>query len=473
MELTYRKTARQYYGDLHLSNLLHAVFKKYQGQNGVRGNARIRVSSSAEAQRLQNYFGNRINRLIHPGAELEVPLKFFAEELQQGYRLTIPDLYEVLYNEALLTKNEQKQLKEFAWIQLFEKAKQELEQNVGFDLNYELFCAETFNWFARLKNGAASGYRVLASALNKGDDAAGALLKCAKALWHLFVGKEAMFEALKVNTCKVPIPMFASFVTRNPHAFDRKETAGRLLWYALYDIENQLIKAGEKTINEKLVVPEYMHRRQIYRNFGLWDDDISSFSHVFAPQFISGTSPRTLNLNEILAMKPFPVYSHLYVFENPSVFSHIVDEIVHFLEKNGLSLEQIAEKFPALVCTSGQSRHASTAFIAECLKANPECRGYYSGDLDLPGIHMLLNIQNTFSVNFAAHRMDDITYRQYADAVHLPLSFQDKKVIKKITGDLPKVMVELGVKVYQEEFAKDLKEDVIDVISRELGEENN
>ena len=476
MELIHRKTASQYYGDPHLSNLLHAVFKKYQGQNGVRGNARIQVSSNDEAQRLQQYFGNRMNRLIPVGVELEVPLKVFAEELYQGYNLTIPDLYEVLYNELLLTRSEQKQVKEFAWVELFEKTKQELEQKEGFDLHDKIFCAETFNWFERLKDGDASGYRVLFSALNKGEDAADALLKCAKALWYLFVGKETMFEKLEINTDKVPIPIFATFVTTNSdsHAFDRKETAGRLLWYALYDIENQLIKAGKKIVNEKLVVPEYMHRRQIYRNFGLWDDDISSFSHIFAPQFISGTSPRTLNLNEILAMKKFPAYSSLYVFENPSVFSYIVDEIVHFLDKKGLSMEKIEEKFPALVCTSGQSRHASTAFITECLKANPECCGYYSGDFDLPGIQMTSKIRDDmFSVNFEAHRMDERTYRQYANPEHLPLSFQGKRVLEKDTGELPKVMVELGVKVYQEDFAKDLKKDVIDVISQEIGSQEN
>lgn len=471
MELTYRKTARQYYGDPQLSNLLDAVFKKYQGQNGVRGNARIRVGSSVEAERLQLYFGNRINRLIPVGAELEVPLKVFAEELYQGYNLTIPDLYEVLYNELLLTRSEQKQVKEFAWVELFEKTKKELEQKEGFDLHDKIFCSETFNWFERLKDGDASGYRVLFSALNKGDNAVDALVKCTKALWYLSVGKEAMFKELEINTGKIRIPIFATYLTYRAHDLDWTKIAGRLLWHALDDINNQLIKVGKKAVNENLMLPDYMHKRQIYRNFGLWDDDISSFSHVFAPQFISGISPRTLNLNEVLAMKTFPAYSSLYVFENPSVFIYIVDEIVRLLDRSGSSLEEInADKFPALICTSGQSRHASTAFIMGCLKANPACCGYYSGDLDLPGIQMMSKIQDdTFSVNFKAHRMDDRTYRQYANPDHPLLSFQDKRVLEKITGELPKVMVELGVKVYQEEFAKDLKRDVIEAISREIG----
>ncbi|WP_407314248.1 TIGR02679 domain-containing protein [Desulfosporosinus sp. SB140] len=468
MELAYRKTARQYYGDPLLSNLLNAVFKKYQGQSGVRGNAEIKASSPAEAQRLQNYFGNRVQRLIHPGAELHVPLKIFAEELQQGYKLTIPDLYEVLNNEPLLTKVEQKQLKEAAWTHLFEQVSLDFEREHGFTLDNTVFCQETFNWFERLKKGSASGYRVLKSALRNGEDACSDLYKCIKALWHLFVGREIMFKELSVCVNRVRIPMFADHVTNDPHAFDWKMTAGRLLWYALNDIDNQMIKTGRKTASDMLVVPEYMQKRQIYRNFGLMDDDISSFSHVFAPHFTSGISPRTLNLSEILSYGKFPVYSVLYAFENPSVLSYLVDEIVQFLDLNGLSFEQIPEKFPALLCTSGQSRSAALAFITRCLNSNPDCMVYYSGDLDLPGLQMMWGIQARFSVNFQAGRMNVSTYRKLSDSAHLPFSVQDIKILKKSLDDLPKVMVGLGVKVYQEEFAKDLKKDVMEVICREI-----
>ena len=82
---------------------------------------------------------------------------------------------------------------------------------------------------------------------------------------------------------------------------------------------------------------------------------------------------------------------------------------------------------------------------------------------------MMWGIQERFSVNFEAGRMDVATYRKYSDSAHLTLSVQDMKILKKSLDDLPKVMVELGVKVYQEEFARDLKEDVMEVISREVG----
>ncbi|MHB8075648.1 TIGR02679 domain-containing protein [Desulfosporosinus fructosivorans] len=470
MELAYRKTAREYYTDPPLGNLLTAVFKKYQGQNGVRGNAKIRVTSGAESERLQNYFGNRLSRLIQPGTVVEVPLKVFAEELQLGDNLSIPDLYEVLYNQPLLTKLEQRQLKEEAWNRLFEQVSRQLKQDAGFDLNDTNFRNESFNWLERLQAGQVPGYRVLKNALNKGEKADEALFHCMKGLWHLLVGMEAMLKELNISVNKVRIPVFATFVTKDkdPHGFDWKESAGRLLWYALYDIDQQRVRAAQESTSENMIVPEYMQKRQIYRNFGLMDDDLSSFSHVFAPYFVSGTSPRTLNLGEIQTYGKFPAYSALYAFENPAVFSHIVDELVFFLDRSGLSLEQIPGKFPALVCASGQPRSAALAFITECLKANPSCPVRYSGDMDLPGVQMMWGMQKQFTVNFEALRMDVKDYRNHSDLPHLLLSFQDKKVLEKERDNLAKVMVELGIKVYQEELVQDLTEDVLEVIRQEV-----
>lgn len=472
MELAYRKTAREYYTDSLFGNLLTAVFKKYQGQNGVKGNAQIRVTSGAEAERLQNYFGNRLSRLIHPGTVVEVPLKVFAEELQLGYNLSIPDLYELLYNQTLLTKLEQRQLMEEAWNRLFEQVRLQLKEDVGFDLNDENFRNVSFNWFERLQTGQVPGYRVLKNVLNKGEKAGEVLFLCMKGLWYLLVGMEAMLKELNISVNKVRIPVFAAFVTKDkdpdPHGFDWKESAGRLLWYALYNIDQQRVRAGQESTSENMIVPEYMQKRQVYRNFGLMDDNLSSFSHVFAPYFVSGTSPRTLNLGEIQTYGKFPAYLALYAFENPAVFSHIVDELVYFLDRSGLTLEQIPEKFPALVCTSGQPRSAALAFITECLKANPACPVRYSGDLDLPGVQMMWGMQKQFTVNFEALRMDVRNYRNHSDLPHLLLSLQDKKVLEKEQDNLAKVMVELGIKVYQEELVQDLTEDVLEVIRQEV-----
>ncbi|NGM83105.1 hypothetical protein G5B47_11840 [Paenibacillus sp. 7124] len=65
------------------------------------------------------------------------------------------------------------------------------------------------------------------------------------------------------------------------------------------------------------------------------DDSLSSISHVFASGFIDVASPRTLNLQEIQTRDYWPEYSEIYLFENPSVFSYLVLEILWMQQRTG------------------------------------------------------------------------------------------------------------------------------------------
>ncbi|MGW8957375.1 TIGR02679 domain-containing protein [Paenibacillus sp. NPDC055715] len=465
MELLNRKTAKQYYSDPLLENLLKAVFTKYKGQNGVKGNARIIVRSKAEAEKLQNYFGNRVTQLIFPGSEVEVHLAIFSEELERGYGLTIPELYEVLYNSQLLTNREQKELKLSAWIQLFEKVERDFINEFSITTTeLEKFSQKTFNWFGRLKNGEGEGYRVLKNISNKGEDAYSDLFVCMSALWHLLMRKNEMLEKQGISTGKIRLPTFAAYVTEDPHAFDKKRAGGRLLWHALHDIDNHKSVFDKIQKNEKTVVPEYLFERQIYRNFDVLDDDLSSISHIFVPNLVRGTSPRTINLREVEEIQQLPKYSALYIIENPSIISYLADETIHFLNKNDLSLEQLPINFPVLLCTIGQARTASKLFIEKCLASNPNCAIYYSGDIDVPGIQMLYGMKEQFTAQFNAWRMDSFIYRKYVAPKSKTLSEEDLKLLRKDEGVLEREMVQIGAKVYQESFGKELGKDWIEVI---------
>ncbi|UHA72767.1 TIGR02679 domain-containing protein [Paenibacillus sp. 481] len=465
MELLNRKTAQGYYSDHLLENLLFAVFNKYKGQNGVRGNARFIVQTQAEAERLQDYFGNRVKQLIVPGAEVEVHLTIFAEELEQGYGLSIPELYEVLYSKQLLTKREQKNLKLTGWSDLFVQVEQGFINKFKLSTtDLEEFTHKTFNWFYRLKNAESKGYGVLRNVFDKGASAYSDLLICLSALWHLLMRKEEMLKEKGISTGKIRLPYFAEHVTKDSHAFDKKNAVGRLVWHALYDIHIQRLKLNGVGKNDITVVPNYLFERQIYRNFDVRDDDLSSISHVFVPHLINGTSPRTLNLREIEEIEQLPKYSSIYIIENPSTISHLVDETINYLNTNRLSLQQLPLDFPVLLCTIGQSRTASKVFIEKCLASNPDCIIYYSGDLDFPGIQMLYGMRNQFSAQFYAWRMDPFIYRKYVTPKSKPLSDEELKFLEKSEGRLEKEMVQIGAKVYQESFGKELTEDWIKVI---------
>lgn len=466
METRARKSAKQYYSDPLLHNLLEAAFKKYRGQNGVRGNIYIEVVSMEEAIKLQEFFGERLKRLIRPSTTIEVPMKVFAEEIAKGYKLDICELYELLNDTTLLTNLEKRQVKNQTWQTLFDQVDTLFMNHIGISVKNEALDSVTFNWFERLQEGRALGYKVVQHTVRKNLDSAEMIFYCLKALWYLFVENKIMLDTLGVSVVALPLPMLAEYITNDPHAFDMKFPAGRLLSHALDDIHNQQIKSKQIKENDELLVHDGMRRRYIYRASGIILDDISSYVHAFVPNEYYGSTAKTLNLSELHASQSWFESGDLYVFENPSVFSFLVLETLHFLEVEGITSKQIPENFPILVCTSGQARDAAKLFIAKCVEFNPSCTIYYSGDFDLPGVQMKMNIESLGNVEFM--RMDASTYRKYIQPESLPLSKQDINILERMEGDLPKAMSELEKKVYQERITKDLREDWIQVVRRVL-----
>lgn len=468
METRIRKSAKQYYSDPLLHSLLETAFKKYRGQNRVRGNINVEVVSRDEATRLQEFFGNRLERLIRPGSTIEVPLKVFAEEIAQGYKLDIPELYEVLYGKPLVTNAEQRQLEEQAWHTLFEQANSIFMSRMGFSATNQTLVDKTFYWLQRLQDGKASGYRIVQHAMRTNTDSVVMIFYCLKALWFLLVENDKMLAELGSHVPWVHLPIFAQLITEgDPHAFDMKFPAGRLLWHALEDIHTQQIKRGIRTGNDHLLVPDFMKRRYIYRASGIMADDISSYVHAFIPNEHYGTAARTLNLSELHASQNWFKPADLFVFENPSVFSFLVDETVHFLETSGVALEQIPDHFPILVCTSGQARAAAKYFIVKCIEINSDCTIHYSGDIDLPGVQMQMNLETLGPVKVL--RMDAATYKEHVHSRSRPLSEQDVKILKGMQEELPSAMSEEKKKVYQEAITKELREDWIQLIKKVLG----
>lgn len=466
MEIGFRKTAKQYYSDPLFERLLTAVFKKYQGQGGVRGNAKIVVSSFAEANRLQEFFGNKVERIIRPNTILEVPLWLFTEDIMRGHQLTIPDLYELLYDTPLLTKKEEKLLKDHQWTGLFERIATRFTQETQLDLLNGQFSVVTYDWFYRLREGKALGYQIVKTVIRNVGDAENDLFYCAMALWRLLIDKDKLKQELNTDKDHILIPIFADKITRNTHFFDVKFPSGRLFLAALSDIYNIKVETGEVAINENLINMDFMKDRQIYRHFGLMDDSLSSISHVFASGFVDGTSPRTLNLYEIETWNYWPEYSKIYLFENPAVFSYLVLETIQFFKKNGFSYNYFSNVFPPLICTSGQARSATKYFIRKCLEVNPDCTVYYSGDFDLHGLQMLHKMEDLVQKKVVQHFMDAATYKRFLDPDSLSMSSQDRKLLRKMRGDeLAQAMAEAGVKVYQESTVADLKEEWISSIT--------
>ncbi|MFB0829427.1 TIGR02679 domain-containing protein [Brevibacillus laterosporus] len=438
---------------------LFDLYRKKFESYGAFGTVQMRPTGEEE-KALRGFLGVRYKGPRFPAAAFE------KAAIEAGYSASLLELLELYYGCQLSTKREQKDLRLSAWTNLFVRVERDFitQFNIS-NTDLENFIQKTFNWFQRLKEGEAKGYRVLRTVFDRETNAYSELLTCLSALWHLLMRKDEMLKERGISTGKIRLPMFAAYVTEDSHAFDKTNALGRLLWSALNDINSQSLKLRGNVDNDTTVMPEYLFERQIYRNFDVLDDDLSSISHVFVPHLIKGTSPRTLNLREIEEMKQYPKYSSLYIIENPSVISYLVDETIHFLNLNKFSLGQLPSDFPVLLCTIGQARTASKVFIEKCLEANPSCVIYYSGDLDVPGIQMLNNMKEQFSAEFYAWRMETSIYRNYVAPKSKPLSDADLKILQGLEGGLAKEMIQIKAKIYQESFGKELRSNWIKEVS--------
>jgi len=206
-------------------------------------------------------------------------MKDIQEELNRGYSLTITSLYELLYGKPLLTKREQKEKEEQEFQALFFQVADRLLEEDGIDIQHEGFRDKTYNWFHRLQDAAEKipGYKMLKDNMHREGDSITELYRCMKALWVLLM-EDQIFDSIKdVNKDKIQLPIFANAVSRDPHALDKNRGAGKLFLRALKFVYEQMVLFGvlDDIINDN---PPFMRDRMLYRQFGLQDDDISSFS---------------------------------------------------------------------------------------------------------------------------------------------------------------------------------------------------
>lgn len=465
MESKRKITAAEYYNDPHLKRLLDTVFSKYRSYGGGRGRIKLVISSPAEAQRIQAFFGPKIRGVLRTGDVLNVEVKMIEEELGKRYLLTIPSLYELLYQEPLLTKRQSMINADVEWESLFIKTIEILQNEDYINIIDQNFCDLTYDWLYRLwKKEPQSGYRILQLGIKNYSDTIESLMTCLRALWYLFMDWESLERAGVIVSGKIYIPFLANYVARDAHALDsKKPLAGRLFFRALEDNYSQ--KKYENGNPDPLdYVPTFMRARMIYRLYHLRDDSVSSFFHKFTLDVYESMKKETVNLSNIEEMHHFEINSNLFLIENPSVFHYLVDSLTNYVRANNLSPDLVEKRFPILICTSGCIRTAVLEFVRKCIAQNPKCRIYFSGDFDRAGIEMMEKLEEYFSKNVSPFQMNVKTYLSGLDKKCRNLTEADKELLAGKCSELARTMALHGKKVYQESVAAELWE----VLLREI-----
>lgn len=473
-----RKTAKEYYSQSGFIRLLNEIFKKYIGLERVSGNVKLENLSIEEAETLSGFFG----KLMHPGDELTVPVKKFLQEINRGYKLTIPLLYVVLEGRPLLTRSEQREYKEQQWALLFHRVNEYAKERYHMDLLQGSSSDAIYNWFNELRQGQALGSRVLQNVLRQDiSKAYEELAYCVDALYYLQNEMETKMQSKGKSFSWVCLPVFATQITDDAHAFDWKRSLGRLFWSALVNIDSRSFQTDSVVSSESLgaivqVKQTFdeiasMDRRQIYRKAGIKDDDISSDVIVFAQPFTQFSAVSKLTLRQIEMMSVWPEYSALYVVENPSVFSTLVEEAIQILKIKEIPFEEVPPEFPIMICSSGQPSDAVTLFIRNCLLANTQCKMYYSGDFDLAGLQIAIGMEKRFRDAFLHWHMNSEIYKKYAQK-GLVFSEEEKKQLKELqvrwSRDMGIDMEKQGIKCYHEAIIHELNTDWINAVNQAL-----
>lgn len=186
-----------------------------------------------------------------------------------------------------------------------------------------------------------------------------------KALNHL-----PMWENKKEN-----ISLFASYHTKNPHAFDKNTFAYYLMMHGnVYFLKVDFPKTN-------------LEQNEILYRAGLYQDGISNYCSVARLQafnennqphlgwagFYDSYEALNVNMDNLLHIHFITCCDRVYIVENPSVFQALLKKIKkEKIEKIGL------------VCTNGQLNYSAYLLLDILVNSNVEI--YYSGDMDPEGL---------------------------------------------------------------------------------------
>ena len=332
--------------------------KKYIKYGKLTGKIFLNHLSEAECIAMGNIFGRTL---------LSGDFVFFVSELQAALSETrycgieVEALVERYFEEKIVSNSQKREEKRACNNQFWEVVLDEAESRFGED-------AEGTQWLKDVREQRKYGYHLIIREREKSSDGIKeVLMEVCGALVYLS-------QEDRNGTGSVRLAVLGAEVTKNPHCFDRQNTAGRLLISAL----SYIYREEEPAAQEDILA--------LYYKAGIAPDDISSYTTCYGIHFYEGDREHeayrhfigkgekyVLTLSNLSRLtRADSSRKKVFMIENQMVFSQVCDEMG-------------GEDY-AIVCTSGQLRTASLFLIDLLLKS--ECKLYYCGDIDPEGIEI-------------------------------------------------------------------------------------
>ena len=189
------------------------------------------------------------------------------------------------------------------------------------------------------------------------------------------------------------LPVFAAQVTGDAHGLDRNNRVGRMFFWGLAALEQRNRGSIVDYEDGEALALDSESVRNLYLNFGLVLDDISSIVWVAGLPGVA-LHPMALTLwaaDKIDGLRLSDARSDVYVVENPSIFGALIDAA------DGRELPH------PLICPSGQPSLAALRLLDELAGAGAVI--HYSGDFDVAGLQIAAALATRYADAFIPWRM--------------------------------------------------------------------
>lgn len=200
------------------------------------------------------------------------------------------------------------------------------------------------------------------------------------------------------------LPVWATEMTGDPHAFDLETPKGRYLLHALRFFREQLgqdMEVREATDSSAYLLETAGIVRDDILNFvtciGLLAEDqsgpLQSWKAALSEGAVMNVPVR--EASKIRTVTPLGEHNLVFVVENSGVFSDLLDKLSHLA--------------PPLICTHGQPKLASYLLLDKLVQSGVTI--YYSGDHDPEGLLIAQRLYNRYPGSVRLWRFSSDDYR--------------------------------------------------------------
>lgn len=295
-------------------------------------------------------------------------------------------------------------------------------------------------WLEAIIQGEALGLKRIMQLYNVNTDVSEQYIRCTCEALENLPYLEGKFKRL---------PVFASWITRDPHTFDMGTLGGTLLLDAICTTQGI---GGYSSSEDKIEI--------LYR-VGILMDEVSNYVTLSGLIAYRNGRPHPVweaayNEKEPLQVPLMNIHSidnvvsprgEVFVVENPGVFSAIIDAFESYI--------------PPLICTYGQVKLASLLILDKLTEEG--CRVYYSGDFDPEGIAIADRLYGRYGSSIIMWRYTTKDYRKalseniISDRSRFkPLANLKCEVLKPVAQE----MTRIGKAGYQEIILDNLISDI-------------